>query len=113
MFLRFSPHSPTPASGRPSPSGRRGVFASSVVNGRVSYITRADIARAVAAILTSDGHSGSVYELTGASAVSQVEIVELLNTIHSRPVMFQAITHDDGAAAVYGGRPARATTGNG
>jgi NAD(P)H dehydrogenase (quinone) len=42
-----------------------GVLLTSVGDGRVASATRADFAAATAAVLTTDGHEGKVYELSG------------------------------------------------
>jgi NAD(P)H dehydrogenase (quinone) len=55
-------------------------------DGRVAPISRADCAAAAAAALTSEGHEGETYEITGPEALSQTEIARLLSEVSGRPV---------------------------
>jgi NAD(P)H dehydrogenase (quinone) len=55
-------------------------------DGCVAPISRADCAAAASAVLTSDGHDGETYEITGPEALSQSDIARLLSEISGRPV---------------------------
>jgi NAD(P)H dehydrogenase (quinone) len=55
-------------------------------DGRVAPISRSDCAAAAVAVLTSDGHEGQTYEITGPEALAQSDIAELLSEISGRPV---------------------------
>ena len=48
--------------------GEDGVIRGPAGDGRVSAILRDDVAAAAAAVLTSDGHDGATYDLTGPSS---------------------------------------------
>jgi NAD(P)H dehydrogenase (quinone) len=63
--------------------------------GRVSYVARADCASAAAAVLTSDGHDGKLYDVTGAEALSAGDVAALFAELGGRPV--QALGVDDDA----------------
>jgi NAD(P)H dehydrogenase (quinone) len=54
--------------------------------GRIAPISRSDCAAAAAAVLTSDGHEGQTYEITGPEALSQLDIARLLSEVSGRPV---------------------------
>jgi NAD(P)H dehydrogenase (quinone) len=54
--------------------------------GRIAPISRSDCAAAAAAVLTSDGHEGQTYEITGPEALSQADIASLLTEVSGRPV---------------------------
>jgi NAD(P)H dehydrogenase (quinone) len=54
--------------------------------GRIAPISRSDCAAAAAAVLTSDGHEGQTYEITGPEALSQLDIARLLTEVSGRPV---------------------------
>ena len=54
--------------------------------GRLSSISRADCARAAAAVLTGEGHEGKIYDVTGTEALTQQELAELLAEVSGRPV---------------------------
>jgi NAD(P)H dehydrogenase (quinone) len=55
-------------------------------DGRIAPISRCDCAAAAAAVLTSDGHEGQTYEITGPDALSQADIARLLSEVAGRPV---------------------------
>ena len=54
--------------------------------GRVAPISRSDCAAAAVAVLTSDGHDGQTYEITGPEAFTQRDIARLLTEVSARPV---------------------------
>ncbi len=70
-----------------------GVHVSSAGDGRASYISRDDLARALAALATSEGHSRKAYDLTGPAAVSQAEIVATLARLTGKSLVYQPIPH--------------------
>jgi NAD(P)H dehydrogenase (quinone) len=55
-------------------------------DGRIAPISRSDCAAVAAAVLTSDGHEGQTYEITGPEALSQLDIARLLSQVSGRPV---------------------------
>jgi NAD(P)H dehydrogenase (quinone) len=64
-------------------------------DGRVSYVARADCAAAAAAVLTSDGHDGKLYDVTGPDALSPDDVAALFAELGGRPV--EALAVDDDA----------------
>jgi NAD(P)H dehydrogenase (quinone) len=54
--------------------------------GRVAPISRADCAAAAAVVLTTDGHEGKAYEITGSQALTQADIAALLSEVSGRAV---------------------------
>ncbi len=79
------------------------VLATATGEARVSYITRYDIARAAAAVLVEPAHADKIYELTGPSAVSQPELVQILSKISGKDISFKAITFEQFEAALKSG----------
>ena len=55
-------------------------------DGRIASVSRRDAARAAAAVLTSDGHAGRTYDITGPEALAQEELADLLADVSGRPV---------------------------
>jgi NAD(P)H dehydrogenase (quinone) len=55
-------------------------------DGRLASVSRRDCARVAAAVLTSDGHEGKTYDVTGPEALTQDELANLLSEISGRPV---------------------------
>jgi NAD(P)H dehydrogenase (quinone) len=54
--------------------------------GRLVPVSRSDCAAAAAAVLTSDGHAGMTYDITGPEALSQADIVAGFTEVSGRPV---------------------------
>jgi NAD(P)H dehydrogenase (quinone) len=61
--------------------------------GRTSYVARADCAAVAAAVVTSDGHDGKIYDVTGPDALSPVDVAVLFTLLGPRPV--EAVAVDD------------------
>jgi NAD(P)H dehydrogenase (quinone) len=59
--------------------------------GRIAPIARHDCAEAAVAVLTSDGHAGRTYDVTGPEALSQSDIAALVSEVSGRPVEVMAI----------------------
>jgi NAD(P)H dehydrogenase (quinone) len=64
-------------------------------DGRVSYVSRADCAAVAAAVLTSDGHDGKEYDVTGPEALGADDVAVLFAERGGRPV--EALLVDDDA----------------
>ena len=64
-------------------------------DGRVAYVAREDCAAVAAAVLTGEGHEGSVYDVTGPQAWSAPELAELYGELGDRKV--EAVALDDAA----------------
>jgi NAD(P)H dehydrogenase (quinone) len=75
-----------------------GELVASVGDGRVSSASRADYAEAIAAVLTSDGHEGAVYELSGDAAWSHDELAEVISGITGKSVAYRAVSSEEHAA---------------
>lgn len=69
-----------------------GTLAQPGAKGKVAFITRADIAAAIAGALTQDGHAGKTYELTGPEAADLFQIAAALSAGLGKPV--QAVDAD-------------------
>ncbi len=52
-------------------------------DGKVSFVSRLDIAEALANILTGSEHDNQIYEITGSTAHSITELAELMSTKNS------------------------------
>ncbi|MEA2144769.1 MAG: hypothetical protein QOG59_356 [Solirubrobacteraceae bacterium] len=55
-------------------------------DGRIVPIARQDCAEAAAITLTTDGHTGKTYEITGRQALSPRDLAELYADVSGRPV---------------------------
>lgn len=66
--------------------------------GKISYITRRDLARATAAALLDDANAGKVYDLTGPQAFSVADLAVTITKITGRPVRYEPATDEEFAA---------------
>jgi len=74
--------------GRALASGR---LAAPAGDGRVAFVSRADLAEATAAVLLGDGHAGKTYELTGPAAVDYHEVAAAVARRAGRPIEYAPI----------------------
>ncbi len=65
-----------------------GTVAGSAGDGRVSAATLADYAQACAAVLTTEGHAGAVYELGGDEAFTLAELAAQLSAASGREITY-------------------------
>jgi len=56
-------------------------------DGRVGFIDPADIGAVAATVLTSDGHGGKTYRLTGPEALRTADIAERIGEVRGAPVI--------------------------
>jgi NAD(P)H dehydrogenase (quinone) len=63
-----------------------GKLVTNAAEGRIAPISRSDCAAAAAVVLTTDGHEGATYEITGPEALTQADIAGLLTEVSGRPV---------------------------
>lgn len=71
-----------------------GTLYSATQNGAVGYVSRDDCARAAAAVLTSSGHEGAVYDITGSYAWTQDEIAAEVGRAIGRTINYVSLTPD-------------------
>jgi NAD(P)H dehydrogenase (quinone) len=64
-------------------------------DGKTAYVSREDCAAAAAAVLTTEGHEGRAYDITGPESLSQGDVAALLSEVSGRPV--EAVAVDDEA----------------
>ncbi len=68
--------------------------------GRVSYVAVRDIADAAAEVLTSEGHAGKSYTLTGPQALDGRDVALALSEALGRSIVFTDIPEDTARAAM-------------
>lgn len=66
--------------------------------GRAAWVTRDDIAAAAAAVMTSPGHEGRSYDLTGPEALTLGETAQRLSAAVGRAITYQAQTPEEARA---------------
>jgi NAD(P)H dehydrogenase (quinone) len=80
-------------------AGEDGVIRGPAGDGRVAAVARDDIARAAAAVLTSDGHDGASYGMTGPEAFTLTEAAERVGRAAGRPVTYVEETLEEARAS--------------
>jgi len=75
-----------------------GELAAAVDRARIAPVLRSDIAPAIAAVLTEDGHEGKTYDLTGQDAVSWTQLAELPSARAGKSVPYRSIDDTEAAA---------------
>ena len=75
-----------------------GVVLASVGNGRVASASRVDFADAAVAVLTTDGHNGRVYELSGDVAWTYDELASAIAAGIGRDVVYTPVTAEEQVA---------------
>lgn len=71
-----------------------GTIHSATQGGAAGYVSREDCARAAAAVLTSSGHEGAVYDITGSYAWSREEIAVEVGKVIGRTINFVPISEE-------------------
>jgi NAD(P)H dehydrogenase (quinone) len=69
-----------------------GVIANSVGDGRIATAPRRDYAEAAAAVLSTPGHEGKAYELSGDTAWNYTEFAAAAQDVLGTPVRYQVLT---------------------
>ncbi|TVT55847.1 SDR family oxidoreductase [Amycolatopsis rhizosphaerae] len=77
-----------------------GEFSFPLVNAPISFVGAGDIARVAARVLTSDGHDGRIYDLTGPEALTYVEAAEVFSGVLGRPVRYAELADDQARVAM-------------
>lgn len=71
-----------------------GVIPGAAGDGRVASAARADYAAAAAAVLTDEGHEGTVHELSGDTAWSMSDLARMITEVSGTEVVYQDMPVD-------------------
>ena len=71
-------------------------------NHKFTAATRDDLAAAHATVLAEPGHEGKIYYLSGAPAISWVDIARILSEIHGKDVPYIAISDEEYIKSMQG-----------
>jgi NAD(P)H dehydrogenase (quinone) len=81
------------------PTGAQAVATGRLVHnsgdGKTAYVSREDCAAAATAVLSTEGHEGEAYDITGPQPLGQDDVAALLSEVSGRPV--EAVAVDDEA----------------
>ncbi|NYG59610.1 NAD(P)H dehydrogenase (quinone) [Nocardioides daedukensis] len=83
-----------------APAKESGILLGAAGDGKVAGAARRDYADAAAVVLTTEGHEGKVYELTGDSAYDYDELATAIGEAVGRDVAYQSVSADDVTAAL-------------
>jgi NAD(P)H dehydrogenase (quinone) len=83
-------------------AGEDGVIRGPAGDGRVAAVARDDIADVAVAVLTSDGHEGQSYDLTGPEAFTLTEAAAELSRATGRSITFEDETLEEARASRAG-----------
>lgn len=61
---------------------------------KVAFVARDDVARAVAGLVTSDGHDGAIYNATGPVSFTGAERAALIAKLAGKPIAFVALPEE-------------------
>ena len=77
----------------------RGILALPMGDARIASIDIGDVAEVAIAVLTTDGHEGKTYPLTGPEALSMAEVAEKLSAATGKPVRYVDVPPEDARQA--------------
>jgi len=69
----------------------QGALVASMQAGKIAMVDARDVAAVAVAALTSDGHMGKTYTITGPEALSFQEVAQKLAAAMGRPVTYQDV----------------------
>jgi NAD(P)H dehydrogenase (quinone) len=76
-----------------------GVIRGPAGNGRVAAVARDDVADVAVGVLTTEGHDGQAYDLTGPQAFTLAEAAAALSRAWGRPISYEAETLEEARAS--------------
>jgi uncharacterized protein YbjT (DUF2867 family) len=76
-----------------------GVIQGPAANGTITWVSRDDIADVAVAVLTSSGHDGASYEITGSQALTLAEAAEEFSRATGIPATYQPETIEEAWAS--------------
>jgi len=101
VLLRNGWYSENYSAGLPT-ALEHGVLLGAAGQGRIASATRADYAEAAAAVLTSEGQAGRVYELAGDSAYTLEQLAAQTARQSGKPLVYQSLSQEEYQAALLG-----------
>jgi len=76
-------------------AARAGTIANSVADGRIAGAPRREFAEAAAVVLTTEGHAGQAYELSGDDSWSYEEFAVAAGEVLGTPVAYQSLSGEE------------------
>jgi len=83
-----------------------GVLTAAMKDGRIAMVDARDVAAVAVAALTTPGHAGQTYVITGPEALSHADVAAILSEAVGRPIVYRDVALDAfRAQLVSGGAP--------
>jgi uncharacterized protein YbjT (DUF2867 family) len=79
--------------------GADGVIRGPAASGRVSFVTRDDIADAAVAVLTTDVFDGQTFDITGPEAITLIEAAAVLSEVAEKTITYVPETEEEAYAS--------------
>ncbi|HEY4020634.1 MAG TPA: NAD(P)H-binding protein [Pseudonocardiaceae bacterium] len=77
-----------------------GEFSFPLVNAPISFVDAGDVADVAAHVLTTSGHDGRTYDITGPQALTYPEAAEVFSDVLGKPVRYVGRSDDEARAAM-------------
>ena len=77
-----------------------GVLRASVGDGAVSHVDVRDVAAVAAHVLTSEGHEGATYTITGPEALTYTQVAETMSRVLGREVRYEQVSPEQQRSAL-------------
>jgi uncharacterized protein YbjT (DUF2867 family) len=77
----------------------RGILALPMEDARIASIDIGDVAEVAATVLTTAGHEGKTYPLTGPEALTMAEVAEKLSTVTGKTIRYLNVAPEDAKKA--------------
>jgi NAD(P)H dehydrogenase (quinone) len=90
-YLRNGLYAETPVTQILPPAIARGMLVDNTDHARGAFVHRDDCAAVAAAVLTSSGHEGRTYDVTGPELLSFADLTALAAEVSGRPVGYQSV----------------------
>lgn len=72
-----------------------GKWVSSAGEGRMAFVSKKDCVRVAAAVLTTPGHEGAIYEVTGPELLSFRDAARLASEVTGRHIEYVVVSHEE------------------
>jgi NAD(P)H dehydrogenase (quinone) len=98
-ILRDSQYSEVVVTMIAPPAIATGKWLSSAGDGRMAFVSKKDCVAVAAAVLTTPGHEGVVYEVTGPELLSFRDAAALAAEISGSPIEYRVVSHEEKQAS--------------
>ncbi|MGH8219928.1 MAG: NAD(P)H-binding protein [Steroidobacteraceae bacterium] len=94
-FLRDAQYAEVIATMLAPPAVATGKWSMSTGTGCMAFVAKQDCVASAAAVLTTEGHEGAVYEITGPALCTFAEAAALAAEVSGRPIEYADISHEE------------------